>query len=329
MLKYIIMYPEEIIEPKPLLPEEQTHQVSPPPPPPPPSQQSTPQQGIPKLRTFRSDAEIYMHENQVSRLEMDTKNYVSQTAARWQVPSINYKLYAYILGGIAILAGAGYLGYQYYPGTLTEPTDSVAKHKPHAPFLQVEEETELLFSKADGGSLAAAIRATLGRQFKYGSINYLKIRTSENQPYTTSGEFIKAMQWNPPEAFAANIEPEFNAVVVYETPVNSPVFIFKSKNFTKTFAALLEWENGAGGEKSSMWQDLKAFIDLENIASKDLYQKTFDDDLIKNNDARAFRTPDGRLLFEYALFSKKFIVMSPSREALSLVLTRMIALPPQ
>ena len=299
-------------------PEENIKLPNPPPPP-----------GIPKIRTFKTDAEIYMHENQVSRLEMSTKNYVSQTAARWKLPEVNYKIYAYILGAVILFGGAGYFGYQIYlgntPGNGPEPAKPVA----YPSFLQAESETELSFTKGDSGSLTNAIKRTMGQQFKYGSVNYLKIRPGGSSPYSSSNEFIKTMAWNPPDAFLAHIEPAFNVFIVYQSLFNAPVFIFRTKNFSGSYAALLEWETGNGGRGSTLWQDLKPFIDLKNIDPASLYQKIFEDDLIKNNDARAFRTPNGKLLLEYVFFSKKYIIISPSREALDLVLGRFIALPPQ
>jgi len=292
-------------------------------------------QGIPKIRTFKSDAQTYMHENQVTRLEMDTKNYVSQIAERWKIPTVNYKIYAYVLGGVILLAGAGYFGYQMYMGNISTKESDLQKPQAYPAFLQAESETETIYSKADGGSLTNAIKTALGRQYKFGTINYLKIRQNENRPYLNAEEFIKIMLWSPPNSFLENLDPAFNVFVVYQDsvsaadrPNNAPVFVFKTKNFASSYAAFLEWETGNGGKINTLWQDLKPFIDLQNIDPASLYRKEFEDDLIKNNDARAFRAADGRMLLEYALFNKKFIIISPSREALSLVLGRFIALPP-
>ena len=293
-------------------------------------------QGIPKIRTFKSDAQTYMHENQVTRLEMDTKNYVSQTAERWKIPAVNYKIYAYVLGGVILLASAGYFGYQMYLGNISTKEPATEKPRAHPVFLQVESETEIIYSKADGGSLTNAIKNALGQQYKFGTINYLKIRQNENQPYLNAGEFIKIMLWSPPNSFLENLDSAFNVLVVYQGSVsaadglnNAPVFVFKTKNFASSYAALLEWETGNAEKTNTLWQDLKPFINLQNIDPASLYRKEFEDDLIRNNDARAFRAADGRMLLEYALFNKKFIIISPSREALSLVLGRFIVLPPQ
>ncbi|OGF82863.1 hypothetical protein A2924_01505 [Candidatus Giovannonibacteria bacterium RIFCSPLOWO2_01_FULL_44_16] len=333
------MPPEDNFGSEPLLPEQQTHPVAPTPtspeatqgtaPPPQSSAQPPGESGIPKIRTFKSDAQTYMHENQVSRLEMNTKNYVSQVSERWRLPEVNYKIYVYVLGSVVLLAGAGYFGYQMYSGNISAGEASLQKPVSYPSFLETESETEIIYSKADAGSLISAIKNVFGQQYKFETINYLKIRPGENQPYTNSGEFIKTMQWDPPKTFLENLDPAFNTLIVYQSLGNVPVFVFKTRNFAGSYASLLEWETGSEWKTDTLWQDLKPFIDLQNADPASLYRKTFEDDLIKNNDARAFRAPDGKLLLEYALFSKKYIIISPSKEALSLVLGRFIALPPQ
>ncbi len=275
---------------------------------------------LPKIRTFKTDASSYIQQNKVSDFEMAAKTYISQKKTGGKLSQINYKKAIFIASGVAALALAGFFGYAYLSGRFEKPAP--VKRGPSTPpkFVQTETETDITFIKTDKGSLADSIKNELGKQLKFGTANTLWIKSGAD--FITAQAFIAAMNWEVPADFAEALEPNFNALAVYQGSGTAPVFIFKTKNFVKAFAALLEWE-------PSMWQDLKPFIDLNGVDVKTFYRKPFIDDTIKNNDARAFTTVDGRTLFEYALFSQKFIIISSSRDALGLVLERLLQLPPQ
>ncbi|OGF63182.1 hypothetical protein A2662_00860 [Candidatus Giovannonibacteria bacterium RIFCSPHIGHO2_01_FULL_45_33] len=283
---------------------------------------------LPNIRTFKTDASSYVQQNKVSDLEIAAKSYVAQTTGqREKSTQINHKKTIFIAGGIAVLAIAGFMGYAYINGGLTRPEPVTADPKAPPKFVQTESETEIIFLSADRGSLINAIKNELGKQLQYGTANYLRIKSGSN--YIDSKTFIAALGWEAQKDFIEALEPDFNALITYQSPASpaggpasAPVFIFKTKNFTKSFAALLAWE-------PTMWQDMKPFLDLQNIDVATFYQKAFIDDSIKNNDARAFTATDGRTIFEYAFFSKKFIIISTSRDALGLILERLLTLPPQ
>lgn len=284
---------------------------------------------IPKIRTFKTDTETYMQQSKTSQLEMTAKTYAAQKglrALRESLPQFNYKKIIYISAGVLILAAAGYFGYLEFVKISQPQTPVVIQPQAPPKFLEVETSTDLSFSSGDMGSLTNNIKSALLQQFRYNSINYLKIK--KNNVYIDAGEFIKALSWSPPKAFLDNLEPDFNTLIVYQNTANAPVFIFKTKNFAKTFGALLEWESRTEGGMA-MWQDLKPFIDLSGVDAGALYRRPFEDDMIKNNDARVFKTKEGKLLLEYVFFSKKFAIISPSRDALDLVLSRFLALPPR
>lgn len=290
-------------------------------------QKPLPENTLPSIRTFKTDASSYIQQNKVSDLEIASKTYVSQEGRREKPPQINYKKTIFVAGGVAILAIAGFVGYIYISGGLTRPEPVAVGPKAPPKFVQTESETEIVLLPGDQGSLTNAIKNELGKQLQYGTANYLSIKSGQN--YIDSKTFITALGWEAQKDFIDALEPDFNALITYQSPAspasgpaNAPVFIFKTKDFTKSFTALLAWE-------PTMWQDMKPFLDLQNIDVRTFYQKAFIDDSIKNNDGRAFKAADGRTLFEYAFFSKKFIIISTSRDALALVLERLLTLPPQ
>ncbi|MDO8504835.1 MAG: hypothetical protein Q7S36_03205 [Candidatus Liptonbacteria bacterium] len=300
-------------------PEENLNQQAAPPAEPAP-QKPLPENTLPSIRTFKTDASSYIQQNKVSDLEIASKTYVSQEGKREKPPQINYKKTVFVAGGVAILIIAGFVGYAYINGGLTRPEPVTVGPKAPPKFVQTESETEIALLPGDRGSLINAIKNELGKQLQYGTANYLRIKSG--QEYINSKTFITALGWDAQKDFIDTLEPDFNALITYQSPANAPVFIFKTKDFTKSFAALLAWE-------PNMWQDMKPFLDLQNIDVRTFYQKAFIDDSIKNNDARAFKAADGKTIFEYAFFSKKFIIISTSRDALALVLERLLTLPPQ
>lgn len=276
--------------------------------------------GLPKIRTFKTDASSYIQKNQVSDLEIASKTYISQEGGREKPPQTGYKKTFFIAGGIAVLALAGYFGYALISGRFEPATPVIQGPKTPPKFVQTESETDISYIRTDQGSLANSIKNELGKQLQYGTVNTLRIKSASD--YITSKTFISALGWAAPKEFIDALEPGFNVLIIYQASGNAPVFIFKTGDFIKSFAALLAWE-------PTMWQDMKPFLDLQSVDVKTFYQRAFVDDSLKNNDARAFTATDGRLLFEYAFFSKKFIIISTSRDALDLVLGRLLALPPQ
>ena len=62
---------------------------------------------------------------------------------------------------------------------------------------------------------------------------------------------------------------------------------------------------------------------------KTISQFSFADDIIKNNDARVLKNGVGKIILGYVIFDHKYVVISTSREALSTILERLIALPPR
>lgn len=285
----------------------------------PPSIASESESVLPKIRTFKTDASIFIKENKVSDLGKATQNYVSQQNKTASAPQINYKKIFIIAGGTAILAVVGFVSYGFINGGgLQKPGPVVPAPKVAATFVQTESESDITFTQSDKGSLTNNIKTELGKQLKFDTAKNLKIKSGSG--YISSRTFISSLGWAPPADFIDNLEPDFNLLIVYQDSGTAPVFIFKSKDFTKSFAALLDWE-------PVMWEDMKPFLDLSSIDVATFYRHPFSDDSIKNNDARAFLSLDGRLLFEYTFFNKKFIIISTSRDALALVLGRFMILP--
>ena len=130
----------------------------------------------------------------------------------------------------------------------------------------------------------------------------------------------RALAWQTPSEFLDNLRPDFNLLTVYGRNSRDIAVILKIKNFPSALASLFSWER-------TLWQDFKPFLQAEDI--KNISQFAFVDDIIKNNDARVFKNVNGKIILGYSIFSKQYVIISTSRDALSTILDRLIALPPR
>ena len=76
-----------------------------------------------------------------------------------------------------------------------------------------------------------------------------------------------------------------------------------------------------------MGADFKPFLSSQDLSAT--RQTFFEDELIKNNDARVLKNLSGGIILGYSIFNQKFVIISTSIEALSTVLERLIILPPR
>lgn len=284
---------------------------------------------IPKLRTFKTDAEQYVKEKNLSELDIKRSAYVAKTeaAAINVISNIPYKAVAY--GAVVILVlGAGvYLGYKFlYSGFFGAGQAPAMQEESKAPvkFLSAEEEKILTFSEANPGELIAKIKMELARNPRFGTVEYLPIKAVKANRFVGAKDFITYFSWQAPKEFLESLTGEFNLMVFYGSASNDVVVIMKTANFTQALAALLSWEK-------TMWLDWKPFLVEADI--KNIQQFYFADDIIKNNDARVLKNNPpaggGRVILGYSFFNRQFIIFSTSRDAISAVLDRLIALPPR
>ena len=76
-----------------------------------------------------------------------------------------------------------------------------------------------------------------------------------------------------------------------------------------------------------MWLDFKSFLKEEDINM--ISKFSFQDDIVKNNDARILKNGGGKIILGYSIFNKQYVIISTSRETLSTILERLITLPPR
>jgi len=273
-------------------------------------------QKIPRIRTFRSDAEIFMKEKKISSLDIASRAYVyNQNNPETQKPTFNFKKIAVIFSTIIFGVSAfyflfGYVSKKENPATTPTPE---TKTKTFKPYVFVETQKSVSFLKTDPGSLIGALKSEIAKNFPSDSIVYLDTSL-------TSREFVTFMDWDPPASFLETIQPNFNVLAAYTKNAGGIALIFELQNFETGLSSMLSWEK-------SMWQDWKPFFSSEDVSN--ISRFSFEDEIIQNQDSRIFKNSGGKVILGYAIFNKKLLVISTSRESLNLVLTRVVSLPPR
>ncbi len=268
---------------------------------------------LPRIRTLRTDSGDFMKEKNISQLDVASSAYISRQN-NIRIETSPRSLKKIILVAAAVLAIGGTLvaavrSLIRQPVTEQTPAETSIVQK----FIAADQEKTITFARTNPGSLVSAIEQERRYPLASGSTAQLLI------PLTT-GELFTVLHWSPPGAFLEEAAPQFNALVTYGTVPGGFVLIIPVRTFEQTLAALLDWER-------TMGTDWKIFMNQEQ--AERIGQFAFQDEIIRNNDARVLVDENKTAALGYTIFNKKFVVIATSREALSLILAKLIALPPR
>jgi|SRR3989344_2787992 len=263
---------------------------------------------LPRIRTFETDIETRKKEG------ISPSDVVARTGSlnngNINIPNLRKIIIVTVL--ILAVSGTTFGLFKYFskeePPPKITPTEQIGK-----PYIKADLEKAINFSASNPGSLILAIKKELETQRKSESLLFLEL------PQTLS-EFSRFTGIKIPETLLQNSQPSFNAFVSYHTGSSSVVFLIKTMNFEKTYSSMLSWEK-------DMWQSFSQFLNAGDIANINRF--SFGDEIIKNHDSRILKNQEGKGILTYTIFNKQFIVITTSREGLSLVLQRLIASPPK
>ena len=267
---------------------------------------------LPRIRTFRTDSGDFMKERNISELDVASSAYISRQNNILIASTPRFSKKILIIIG-ALIAIGGITVVSIY-SRIRQPEEQTPAETPIVKkFVAADQEKIIAFTQTNPGSLNLAIEEERSRPLKSGSIVQLLIPL-------TMGELFTTLHWAPPRAFLEETALEFNAFVAYGAESANFALIIPIRTFEQTLAALLEWER-------TMWIDWKPFMNPEYI--ENIKQFQFQDEIIRNNDARVLVDSNKTDALGYTIFNKKFVVVATSREALSLILAKLIALPPR
>ena len=278
---------------------------------------------IPNIRTFKTDAEIFMKEKRISQLDIARGAYRAGRDVLRTAPAerFNYKIIIFAGLAVLIVGLAVFFAFRlFFPAA---PAPQSGAEKPAAIFLPVDGTKEIIFSEANPGALTSALQEERGKNLRFDTVVYFPVKILKNtgeEKSAVAQDLARSLAWQAPPEFLDNTLPDFNLLAVYGRNSRDVAIILKIKNFPSALASLFNWER-------TIWRDFKPFLQAEDI--KNISQFAFTDDLIKNNDARVLKNSQGKIILGYSIFNKQYVIISTSREALSTILERLIALPPR
>lgn len=276
----------------------------------------------PTIRTMKTDAAELVKEQKLSPMDIKTKTYIAQGTGTEPASQIRLKKILYWIVALAAALALGYVVFLFVQQG-TEGGPILEKPKPPPQLLLADDEKTISFHEVAPGELVEALRTERARRLRFGTIIYFPLEFQTrlgDKKYAASQDLFKVLSWNLPAAFRDNASPHFNALVAYGGETNDIAVLVKTKNFSGTFASLLDWE-------SRMWQDWRAFLSGDDVIN--ISQFSWKDEIIKNNDARVFQNKESRSILAYSIFNKEIVIFSTSREGLAAILERLIKAPPR
>ena len=278
---------------------------------------------MPKIRTMKTDAEVFVMKKNISQLDMAKSAYATREEPKENSWTISWKKIIYGFSVVVIITIAGYISWKLFNQPVTTNDPKLEQPKAAANFVSVENEKPISIRSSSPGDLIEALKNEISKALRQDTIIYFPIEiisSNEGNSFANSKDLVNYLSWKAPRAFEETLFPESNILAVYGPSSNDLAIIMKVKNFEKALAALFEWER-------TMWFDWKPFLkedDIKNIASF-----AFRDDLIKNHDARVLINAENKTILGYTIFDKQFVIFSTSRDAISNILERLMKLPPR
>lgn len=272
--------------------------------------------GLPRIRTLETDIEI-RKKSGISPSDVVARSGIL-TEKKLDIKKIA------VIAVLALAVGGTAFGLFKYFSREEQITKSMPSQvQIGKSYIKTDLEKTLNFSQLDPGSLISTIKKELETQRKSDSLLFLVLPQ-------TPREFSQFTGIKIPESLLQNSHPSFNVFTAYHTGSSSVVFLIKTENFEKAYSSMLFWEK-------DMWQSFSQFLSAENI--KNISKFSFSDEITRNHDSRILSARDGsasggknsanKSILAYAIFNKQFVIITTSREALSIMLQRLIASPPK
>lgn len=277
----------------------------------------------PVIRTMRTDAAFYVREKKLSTLDIAAQTYAGQQSP-FQISSQKSSVarMIFIIAVIVVFLGSVSFGIWWLWGKSAHLASGTPSELPQpVSLVRVDSEERISASSVNSGALVEQIKKTRSRSFSAGSLHRLIIvlsKTNNIETYSNAQEFAVRIGWAPPVDFEEIIVPNFTALVTTTKAGNDFAVVLQTTQFERALSMLLLWERTIGFD----WRFVVPPLPDPKVAPVG-----FRDELIQNHDARVLVASDGTVYLAYAIFNKKRIIIATSREALSLVLERLIAFP--
>lgn len=262
------------------------------------------------VRTFKGDVSAYLRNKKISWQEL-----ISQKKEGAGIFSAKQKRIVFVLAGFAvilILAVGGFFAYRKFAIQI-EGTKEIFR----PPKTLIENKELIEIKNASRNAFFSALKQLQNQPL--GSKNFRAIYlTDKERKILGPKEFFALLEIKPPLSLSDTFDKEITQGLIGKSESGEFIFLIPVKNFERAFSAMLKWE-------PTLAMDFRFFIDEEK--TKDLKPKLFQDLAIKNQSVRFLETEKGELI-GYAIFNRKIIIIGFSKEALEIVIEKLLASPP-
>lgn len=269
--------------------------------------------GLPVLRTFKSDSSRYIKEERVSAIDIVSAQAKKGTHLRYEKleeeKKINWKSAVIAMIALTFLLVAGF-GIFYFLKNWGLEKLGIVKETPAyvlpKPAIIADEEIEASVKEISG-----LIQGPL----KTGRLLYVPIIKEESagvKRLITAREFFDNFGIILPSDLIGDIDNQF-MLYVYRSTENCPILIFEIKSYERVFTAMLRWEN------TSIAPDFKKIF---SIGYESEIRPVFIDREIKNHDARVLNNKEGIPVLMYSILNNKYLIITTGQDALEEIFRR-------
>ncbi len=234
------------------------------------------------------------------------------------------KISTLVLGAALLLGGIGTVSYVLWQST----QNTVSPQNRPESLIFVEQVTPIDGTRTSKALREAVIAERTTRDDKLGSMTQLwftkqvpvdeKIQTEE----LTTEEFFKALALGAPARFVRALAPQF-LFGIHTFDGNQPFMIFKVTSYESAFAGLLEWERTIGKDLGSLMRNESDFLITTATTSPLFVARTFEDNVYRNTDIRAFKSTAGKILLLYSFPARDTVIITTNVQTLGEIMNRL------
>ena len=258
------------------------------------------QEGLPVLRTFKSDSSQFIKREGISMVDVAAAeakkgfgSFVSPGAGSTFFSTRNIIITAAVL----IFVGAGIGGFIIFNKKETAPPVVVLPK----PILTSDFEKE---TTLDG------LLKTIKEPVKENKLLYIAVVKKDGQ--TKRLVTTKELFGNFGIVFPGYTDDIFTGIFMLNIYGDSPSLVFKIKSYEKAFVAMMKWEE-------KMADDLKDIFMIKDTIPA---SNSFTDREIRNHDTRVLYDSSGVPVFSYSFVNKDYLVISASPDTLEEIIRR-------
>lgn len=257
---------------------------------------------IKNMHTYASDmAEaVRMEQASIVKIAVAEQKKREEESSRITYKKESSKSTIYIIIGIVLIV-LGFFAFKFI-NTKTKESQTHEVINATIPTLVTVDSQDITGTDAPAGreDLAKLIQSHTTGTGKADSIKAIFIGKDGN--YLDAPGLFSAMGSSAPNSLVRTITEMTIGVYETNTKENSLFFLMKTNSYDQAFAGILMYEK-------VMLDDYFAIFGIDASTNPELYKKTFEDVLIDNNDARALKDNNGKILLIYSFISKdKFVI---------------------